>query len=34
MNDFTNMLFDLAKALGEEFLYVLPYLAFGYFSKQ
>jgi len=33
MNDFSNVLLDLAKSLGEEFLYVLPYLAFGVFLE-
>ncbi len=29
MNDLPNMMLDIAKALGEEFLYILPYLAIG-----
>ena len=33
MNDFPNMLLDLAKAIGDEFLYILPYLAFGVFLE-
>jgi uncharacterized membrane protein YraQ (UPF0718 family) len=33
MNDFPNMLLELIKAIGEEFLYILPYLAFGVFLE-
>src|SRR6056300_1430596 len=29
MNDFPNMLLELVKAIGEEFLYILPYLVIG-----
>ncbi|MDH3454323.1 MAG: permease [Desulfuromonadales bacterium] len=29
MNDLPNMLLELAKGIGEEFLYILPYLALG-----
>ncbi len=33
MNDFPNMLLELAKGIGEEFLYILPYLALGVFFE-
>jgi uncharacterized membrane protein YraQ (UPF0718 family) len=29
MNDFPNMLLELVNAIGEEFLYILPYLVIG-----
>jgi len=29
MNDFPNMLLELVKAIGDEFLYILPYLVIG-----
>ncbi len=33
MTDFLNTLLELAKAIGEEFLYILPYLAIGVFFE-
>ncbi len=33
MNDFLSTLLELAKGIGEEFLYILPYLAIGVFFE-